>query len=60
MAGIEAKRVEPSWWDVMWSMGRWALVPAACAPVALGAILLAAGGWFDEAIFVASSVGWIP
>jgi len=60
MARAQDDAREPSLWELLSSVGRWALVPAACAPVAVGIALVLAGGWLDEAVFVASSVGWVP
>jgi hypothetical protein len=50
----------PSLWEALWSLGRWALLPAACASAALAAVAVTTAGWLDEAVFVASSVGWVP
>jgi hypothetical protein len=51
---------EPSIWEVLLRVGRWALVPAALAPATLGLVLLATESWFDDAVLVATSVEWLP
>ena len=60
IARVTPRSLEPSLWDMIASVGRWAILPAACAPAAIGAALMLNTSWFDEAVFIASSVGWIP
>jgi hypothetical protein len=58
MAGVQEP--EPSVWEALLRVGRWALVPAALAPAALGLVLVATGSWFDDAVLLASSLEWLP
>lgn len=60
VAGVERSADEPGLWDVLAGWGRWVLVPAACTPVAVGIAVTLAGSWLGEAVFVASSMGWVP
>lgn len=60
MRGIDQRSSEPSFWEAIRIVGPFALVPAACTSAAVAVLVNLHGSWLEDALLVASSVGWMP
>lgn len=58
--GIEPRSNEPSLWEAIRIVGPFALVPAACTSAAVAALVNLHGSWLEDALLLATSVGWMP
>lgn len=60
MARVDRRSSEASFWEAIGIVGPWAIVPAACASAGVTLLASLHSQWFDDAILLATSVGWVP